>query len=162
MKLKKTKKFVDDFKAFVMRGNVLDMAVGVIIATAFGKIVTSLVNDVFMPFIGWIIGGFDLSKLNLVLKPEVLDNTGAVTSPAVTIGIGTLLVTVIDFLIVALIIFIIIKTFERAKEVSEKIRAKEIEEEAAEEEAKPTTEELLANILEEIKKKYYLYTHTHR
>jgi large conductance mechanosensitive channel len=137
-----------------MRGNVIDMAVGVIIAGAFGKITTSIVNDVFMPFIGWLIGGFDLSQLNILLKPEVLDDAGAVVEPAVTIGIGTLLVTIIDFLIIALIVFLIIKMFAKARELSEKALAKkeEIVEEVPEEKA-PTTEELLAEILEEIKKK---------
>ena len=151
---KKTKGFIADFKAFVMRGNVIDMAVGVIIAGAFGKITTSIVNDVFMPFIGWLIGGFDLSQLNILLKPEVLDEAGAVVEPAVTIGIGTLLVTIIDFLIIAFIVFVIIKMFAKARELSEKALAKkeEVVEEAEEEKA-PTTEELLAEILEEIKKK---------
>ncbi len=151
---KKTKGFIADFKAFVMRGNVIDMAVGVIIAGAFGKITTSIVNDVFMPFIGWLIGGFDLSKLNIILKPEVLDEAGAVVEPAVTIGIGTLLVTIIDFIIIAFIVFLIIKMFAKARELSEKALAKkeEVVEEVEEEKA-PTTEELLAEILEEIKKK---------
>lgn len=151
---KKTKGFISDFKAFVMRGNVIDMAVGVIIAGAFGKITTSIVNDVFMPFIGWLIGGFDLSKLNILLKPEVLDEAGAVVEPAVTIGIGTLLVTIIDFLIIAFIVFLIIKMFAKARELSEKALAKKEEAvEEAEQEKAPTTEELLAEILEEIKKK---------
>ncbi len=151
---KKTKGFIADFKAFVMRGNVIDMAVGVIIAGAFGKITTSIVNDVFMPFIGWLIGGFDLSQLNIILKPEVLDEAGAVIEPAVTIGIGTLLVTIIDFLIIAFIVFLIIKMFAKARELSEKALAKkeEVVEEVVEEKS-PTTEELLAEILEEIKKK---------
>ena len=69
---KKTKGLVNEFKNFIMRGNVIDMAVGVIIAGAFGKITTSLVNDVFMPFIGWIIGGFDLSKLNIISSVFIL------------------------------------------------------------------------------------------
>lgn len=151
---KKTKGFIADFKAFVMRGNVIDMAVGVIIAGAFGKITTSIVNDVFMPFIGWLIGGFDLSQLNIILKPEVLDEAGAVVEPAVTIGIGTLLVTIIDFLIIAFIVFLIIKMFAKARELSEKALAKKEETvEEVPEEPKPTTEELLAEILEEIKKK---------
>lgn len=152
MKLKRTKNFINDFKAFIMRGNVIDMAVGVIIAGAFGKITTSIVNDVFMPFIGWLIGGFDLSKLNIELTPAVLDEANNVVTPAVTIGIGTLLVTIIDFLIIAFIVFLIIKAFAKAKEISEKARAKEAAEEIAED-PKPTSEELLAQILEEIKKK---------
>ncbi len=151
---KKTKGFISDFKAFVMRGNVIDMAVGVIIAGAFGKITTSIVNDVFMPFIGWLIGGFDLSQLNILLKPEVLDEAGAVVEPAVTIGIGTLLVTIIDFLIIAFIVFLIIKMFAKARELSEKALAKKEEVlEEVEEEKAPTTEELLTEILAEIKKK---------
>lgn len=151
MKFKKTRGLINEFKEFIMRGNVIDMAVGVIVAGAFGKITTSLVNDVFMPFIGWLIGGFDLSQLNIVLAPETVDAAGVVT-PAVTIGIGTLLVTIIDFLIIAAIVFMIIKVFAKAKELSEKARAKEIAEEVAED-PKPTTEELLTQILEEIKKK---------
>ena len=150
---KKAKGLIEEFKAFIMRGNVIDMAVGVIIASAFGKITTSLVNDVFMPFIGWIIGGFDLSKLNLVLKPEVLDEAGAVISPAVTIGIGSFLVTVIDFLIIAVIVFMVVKIFAKAREISEKAHAKQETTEEKEEEKKPTTEELLTEILEEIKNK---------
>lgn len=149
--LKKTRSFVNDFKAFIMRGNVIDMAVGVIIAGAFGKITTSLVNDVFMPFIGWLIGGFDLSQLNIVLAEEYTNEAGEIV-PAVTIGIGTLLVTIIDFIIIGFVVFLIIKIFAKAKEISEKARKKEIEEEIAED-PKPTSEELLAQILEEIKKK---------
>ncbi len=153
MKFKRTRNFINDFKAFIMRGNVLDMAVGVIIAGAFGKITTSMVNDVFMPFIGWLIGGFDLSQLNIVLAPEVLDEAGAVVTPAVTIGIGTLLVTIIDFLIIAFIVFLIIKAFAKARELAEKAMTKQEAEEVAAEDPKPTTEELLTQILEEIKKK---------
>ena len=149
--LKKTRSFVNDFKAFIMRGNVIDMAVGVIIGGAFGKITTSLVNDVFMPFIGWLIGGFDLSQLNIVLAEEYTNEAGEIV-PAVTIGIGTLLVTIIDFIIIGFVVFLIIKIFAKAKEISEKARKKEIEEEIAED-PKPTSEELLAQILEEIKKK---------
>ena len=74
------KKFFAEFKEFAMRGNVMDMAVGVIIGTAFGKITTSLVNDVFMPLIGLLIGGVDLGQLNIVLKPEVLDEAGQVVT----------------------------------------------------------------------------------
>ena len=151
MKLKRTKNFINDLKAFIMRGNVIDMAVGVIIAGAFGKITTSIVNDVFMPFIGWLIGGFDLSKLNIVLTPETVNEAGEVI-PAVTIGIGTLLVTIIDFLIIAFIVFLIIKAFAKARELADKAMAKEVAEEVAED-PKPTTEELLTEILEEIKKK---------
>ena len=146
MKLKKSK-FVEEFKNFIMRGNVIDMAIGVIIGGAFGKITTSLVNDVFMPFIGWIIGDIDLSKINITLAPA------AEGKEAVVIGIGTLLVTVIDFLLIAFVIFLMIKGMAKARELAEKaMKKEEIVEEVVEEAKGPTTEELLSQILEEIKK----------
>lgn len=151
--MKKDKKgFITQFREFIMRGNVLDMAIGVIIATAFGKITTSLVNDIIMPAIGLLLGDIDLSQYNYVLKePVVVD--GTVTDPGVVIGIGTFLVTIIDFLIIALVVFCIIKVFTKAREVAEaKLKKQEEVEEAAEEKA-PTTEELLTEILAEIKKK---------
>ena len=91
------KKFFNEFKEFISKGNVMDMAIGVIIATAFGKITTSLVNDVFMPLIGMLIGGIDLGTLNITLSPAVVDETGTVVKEAVVVGIGTFLTTVIDF-----------------------------------------------------------------
>ena len=143
------KKFVQEFKAFIMRGNVLDMAVGVIIATAFGAITTSLVNDVFMPFIGWIFGARDMTALNLLVRPEVTNEAGEIVQEAITIGFGTFLGRVIDFVLVALVVFAIVKAFNKAHEL-----AKKKEEEAAEEEPEgPTTEELLQQILEELQKK---------
>ena len=72
------KKFFNEFKEFISKGNVMDMAIGVIIATAFGKITTSLVNDVFMPLIGMLIGGIDLGTLNITLSPAVVDEAGTV------------------------------------------------------------------------------------
>ena len=146
----KGKGFLTEFRDFIMRGNVIDMAVGVIVATAFGKITTSLVNDVIMPFIGWLIGDIDLSMVNITLVEEVLNEAGEVVKPGVVIGIGTLLVTVIDFLIIAFIVFLIIKIMAKAKELAEAKKAKE--EPASEAPKGPTTEELLAQILEEIKK----------
>lgn len=147
------KGFIAEFKEFIMRGNVLDMAVGVIIATAFGKITTSLVNDVIMPAIGLLLGEIDLSQLNIVLREAVMDGETVVT-PAVQIGIGTFLVTVINFLIIAFVVFLIIKGFAKAREIGEAKLIKKKEEEAAVEEPKgPTTEELLTEILAEIKNK---------
>ncbi len=123
------KKFIEEFKTFITRGNVLDMAVGVIIATAFGKITTSLVNDVFMPLIGKLIGDMDLSELNIVLTPAVLDEAGAEITPAVVMGIGTFLSAVIDFVLIAFIVFLIVKAFNVAKEKAD--AKKKAEEEAA-------------------------------
>ena len=77
------KKMLTEFKDFVMRGNVLDMAVGVIVAGAFGKITTSLVNDVFMPFISYLFGARDMTALNLVIRPEVVDEAGEVVQAAI-------------------------------------------------------------------------------
>ena len=152
MKLKKSK-FINEFKEFVMRGNVIDMAVGVIIGGAFGKITTSLVNDVFMPFIGWIIGDIDLSQINITLAEAVTDQAGEIVKPAVVIGIGTLLVTIIDFLLIAFVIFMMIKGMAKAREIAEKaMKKEEVVEVVVEEEKGPTTEELLAQILEEMKK----------
>lgn len=94
--LKKGKGFVNEFKEFISRGNVLDMAVGVIIGSAFGKIVTSIVNDILMPIIGVIIGGHDFSSLSIEIGDAI-------------INYGMFIQNVIDFLIVAFCIFIIVK-----------------------------------------------------
>lgn len=132
------KKFIEEFKTFIAKGNVLDMAVGVIIATAFGKITTSLVNDVFMPFIGWIIGDVDLSELNLVLVPAVLNEAGDEMTPAVVMGIGTFISAIIDFILIAFVVFLIVKAFNTAKEKAE--AKKKAEEEAAKSEPAPDPE----------------------
>ena len=137
------KKFMHEFKEFAMRGNVLDMAVGVILGGAFGKITTSLVNDVFMPLIGTLIGGVDLGKLNIVLKDAVM-NGEEVVAPAVTLGIGTFLTTVIDFILVAFVIFLMIKT-------SNRFHKKKEEDPKPEEPKGPTTEELLTEIRDLLK-----------
>ena len=102
-------KFLDDFKAFAMRGNVLDMAVGVIIGGAFGKIVSSLVADIIMPPLGLIIGGVNFSDLNWEMKAAVLNDANHVVTPAVTLNYGTFLQTTFDFLIIAFSIFMFIK-----------------------------------------------------
>lgn len=151
---KKARGFIAEFKEFINRGNVMDMAVGVIIATAFGKITTSLVNDVVMPAIGYFFGGTDLSKLNIILKPEVIDEvTKEVLEPAVAIGIGTFLTTIIDFLLVALVVFCVIKVMNSAKDKMEAMKKKEAEE-AAEEAADPepsAEEKLLMEIRDLLK-----------
>ena len=135
------KKFFSEFREFAVRGNVLDMAVGVILGGAFGKITTSLVNDVFMPLIGLLSGGVDLGKLNIVLK------AATETNEAVTLGIGTFLSTIIDFVLVAFVIFLMVKTINRFH------RKKEEEAPAEEEPAGPTTEELLTEIRDLLKDK---------
>ena len=140
------KKFFNEFKEFAVRGNVMDMAVGVVIGTAFGKITTSLVNDVLMPLIGLLVGGIDLGQLNIVLKPEVLDETGEVVTAAVTLGLGAFLSTVIDFILMAFVIFLMVKAINQLHKLGKKN-----EEEEPEEEPAPTSEELLTEIRDLLK-----------
>lgn len=147
------KKLIEEFKTFIMRGNVLDMAVGVIVATAFGKITTSLINDVIMPFVSWVCGTRDMTALNVLVRAEEVNEAGEVVREAITLGFGNFIATVIDFLLVSLVVFVIVKAFNTAHELTD--RKKKDEEAAAVEEtpAGPTTEELLAEILAEMKKK---------
>ena len=146
------KKLANEFKEFIMRGNVLDMAVGVIIATAFGKITTSLVNDLFMPFISWITGARDMTALNVVIREPILDEAGEVIKEGITLGFGTFVGTVIDFILIALVVFCIVKAFNKAHEIAEAKLKKQQEEAPAEEApAAPTTEELLSEIRDLLK-----------
>ena len=102
-------KLLNEFKTFAMRGNVIDMAVGVIIGGAFGKIVSSLVNDVVMPPLGVLIGGVDFKDLAITLKKAVVDADGIETAPAVTLNYGMFLQNTFDFLIIAFVIFLMVK-----------------------------------------------------
>ena len=104
---------VKEFKSFAMRGNVMDMAVGIVIGVAFGKIVTSLVNDIIMPPIGVLMGGVDFSHLAVTLK------AAAGSEPAVALKYGAFLSTIIDFLIVAFAIFMVIKGLNALKRKKE-------------------------------------------
>jgi large conductance mechanosensitive channel len=107
-----------EFKTFAMRGNVMDMAVGIIIGAAFGKIVGSLVKDVIMPPIGLLLGKVDFSKLAIVMKQATVDATGK-DVPAVTLGYGVFINTVIEFVIVAAAVFALIKIMNMAKKKEE-------------------------------------------
>ncbi len=102
------KNILTEFKQFAMRGNVVDMAVGVIIGGAFGKIVSSLVSDIAMPVIGVIVGGVDFSDLKIVLKSAVKEG-GEIISPEVSLNYGAFIQVVFDFLIIAFVIFMAIK-----------------------------------------------------
>ena len=115
---KEKKGMLAEFREFASQGNVIDMAVGVIIATAFGKITTSLVNDVFMPFMGWLLGDMDFTQLNIILQEAVVDKNGTVITEAVAIGIGSLIATIIDFILIAFVVFLFVKLMNRAKEKS--------------------------------------------
>ena len=151
--MKKANGLISEFKTFIMRGNVIDMAIGVIIGGAFGKISTSLVNDLLMPFLSWICGTRDMSFLNVIVRPAQLAADGTVITEAITLGFGTLVGTIVDFLLIALVVFVLIKAMNKAHSLMEKKAEEEAAEEAAAEPPKPTTEELLSQILEEIKKK---------
>lgn len=105
--------FISEFKTFIQRGNVLDLAVGVIIGGAFGKITASLVDNIFMPPLGLLIGGVHFKELKFVLKEKVGE------TPEVVIGYGAFMQSVIDFLIIAFVVFLVVKTVNSMKQKEE-------------------------------------------
>ncbi len=141
-------KIIDEFKAFALKGNVVDMAVGVIIGGAFGKIVSSVVADLIMPLIA-VIGGVNTSDLKLTLKPgvdAVLDESGAVVTEAVaavTWNYGAFVQNVIDFLIIAVCLFCIIKFIAKLSTLKKKKEEAVEEAPAPAPEPEPTKEEIL-------------------
>ena len=143
------KKFLQEFKEFAVKGNVVDMAVGVIIGGAFGKIVTSIVNDIIMPPIGLLVGGVNFKDLKWVMKDEVLGADGAVEQAAVSLNYGNFLQQTFDFLIIAFSIFVVIRV------ISNLTRKKEEEKAAAPAPApQPSAEEkLLTEIRDLLKEK---------
>lgn len=138
------KKFLNEFKEFAMRGNVVDMAVGVIIGAAFGKIVTSLVNDIIMPVVGVITGGTNFSEYKWVIKEGVTQGTEVIT-PEVAVTWGAFVQTIVDFLIIAFCIFVAIKFINKLN------RKPQPEPEPAAP-AGPTQEELLTEIRDLLRK----------
>ncbi len=138
------KKFLNEFKAFAMRGNVVDMAVGVIVGGAFGKIVTSLVNDIIMPPIGFLLGGVNFTDLSCTLG-EKLSEDGK-TMEAVTVNYGNFIQQTVDFLIIAFCVFLLVKAVMKI--------VKKKEEEPAPAKPEPTAEEkLLTEIRDLLKNK---------
>lgn len=156
------KKLWNEFKTFVSRGNVIDLAVGMIIGAAFTAIVNALVNSILKPLINWIPGAGDTGALQIVLREAVTDANGTVVTDALVIDFGAVISAVITFLLTAVILFAIVKAINTArkkqdemkarlkKEREDKLRAEgklpPLEAPAAPEEAKPTTEELLEQI----------------
>jgi large conductance mechanosensitive channel len=128
---------IQEFKEFAIKGNMIDMAVGIIIGAAFGKIVSSLVGDVIMPPIGVLLGGVDFSNLAITVQEAAGD------APAVVIGYGKFIQTAIDFTIIALAIFVVVKAINTLKKK---------EEEAPKEEPKPSKEELLLTEIRDLLK----------
>lgn len=112
-------KFWSEFKEFAMKGNVIDMAVGVVIGGAFGKIVTSLVSDIIMPLVGALCGGLSFTDWKWVVKQAVVEG-GEVVKPEVALTWGNFLQVIFDFIIIALCIFAVIKGINKAKALSEK------------------------------------------
>lgn len=141
--------FLKDFKAFALKGNVIDMAVGVVIGGAFGKIVTSIVNDVIMPLVSQLTGGVSFTDWKWVLSPAVLDEaTQEVVKAEVALTYGNLIQNVVDFFLIALSIFVVIRIVTKA---GEKLKKKEEEVPAVEEAKGPTQEELLTEIRDLLK-----------
>ena len=110
------KKFFSDFKAFINRGNIVDMAIGVIIGGAFGKILTSLVNDIIMPLITYVMGANSLADLSITLKETLNEETGLM-EPTLVWAYGNFIQSIIDFLIIALCLFIILKVIMRSQKL---------------------------------------------
>ena len=130
------KKFFNEFKEFAMRGNVLDMAIGVVIGGAFGKITTSLVNDIIMPLISMLTGGVDFSQWKWVLKAA----DEAAETAEVAVNFGSLIAVVLDFIIIAFVIFLMLKGINKLKKKEEEAPAE------PEPDPAPTSEELLTEI----------------
>ena len=140
---------IKEFKDFAMKGNVIDMAVGVIIGGAFGKIISSLVNDILMPLVGALIGNVDFTTLSATLRAPKLDSAGEVVKQAVTLNYGNFIQVAVDFLLVAICIFLVIKAINKAKSVAEKKK----EEEPAAPAPKPDDVVLLEEIRDLLKNK---------
>jgi large conductance mechanosensitive channel len=136
-------KIIQEFKDFAMKGNVVDMAVGIIIGAAFGKIVSSIVADIIMPPIGLVMGGVNFTDLKFTIKPAAMDAATQAMKPAVTINYGEFLQVTVDFLIVAFAIFMIVKGMNALKK----------NEDAAPAAAEPSKEELLLTEIRDILKK---------
>ena len=113
---------ITEFKEFAMRGNVIDLAVGVVIGAAFGKIVTALVDKVIMPPIGLLIGGVDFSRLSIVLKEATVDAAGQEV-PAVVLAYGEFFNALIQFIIIAFAIFLVVKAINRMRKPAEEAPA---------------------------------------
>ena len=119
------KKFMEEFKSFAMRGNVIDLAVGVVIGGAFGKITTSVVNDIIMPAVSILTGGINFSEWKLVLKEAVLDEAGAEVAAAISINYGNLISVILDFIIIAFAVFCMVKGINKLYKKPEEAPAEE-------------------------------------
>jgi large conductance mechanosensitive channel len=142
----KKSSFFSEFKTFIARGNVVDMAVGVVVRSAFTAIVNQLVQGIINPLIGKLIGDINLSDLKIVLTEAVMDAEGVVTKPEVAILYGSFIQAIINFLLVAFSVFLIVRTINKAKDAMKK---KEVEEKKEEAKVAEPSEEIL--LLREIR-----------
>lgn len=142
------KKFLSEFKEFAMKGNVVDMAVGVVIGAAFGKIVSSLVNDIIMPLVGVATGGMNFTDYKWVIQQAVMDGQ-EIIKPEVSMNWGAWVQTIVDFLIVAFCIFVMIKFINNMRKRMEKQKEEEV---AAAAVAEPTKEEQLLTEIRDLLK----------
>jgi len=140
--------FLQEFKEFAMKGNVIDLAVGVVIGGAFGKIVSSLVSDIIMPPIGLITGGLNFTDLKLALRPETVDAVGK-TIPAVTLNYGNFIQTSVDFLLVAFSIFIVVQGMNKLR----RLKKAEVEAQSATPAEPPEDVKLLSEIRDLLKRR---------
>ena len=139
--------FFSDFKAFISKGNIVDMATGVIVGGAFSKIVSSLVNDIIMPPISVLLGEVNFTDLKYVLKEEVLNEAGEVAQAGISINYGNFIQLIIDFLLMALCVFLVIRVIVKSRAKLDALKKKEEEEAAAA--PAPTPEDIL--LLREIR-----------
>ncbi len=134
--------FVKEFKEFALKGNLVDMAIGVVMGAAFGKVVSAFIDGMVMPLIGMLTSGQDFSKMAYVMQAEVKDAAGVVTTPLVAIKYGSFITEIISFLVVALVVFMVIKAINNSKKA----------EAAAAPPAPPASEVLLSEIRDLLKK----------
>lgn len=135
--------FFKDFKSFLLKGDIVNLATAVIVAGAFGKIVSSFTNDILMPPVGLLLGNVNFSDLRYELKEAVTDTSGEIAQAAVTINYGSFIQFIIDFVIIGFCIFVLLKAYERTKKKEESAPAAP---------KGPTQEELLTEIRDLLKK----------
>lgn len=139
------KQFFRDFKAFITKGNVLDMAVGVVIGTAFSKIVNSLVADIIMPLVGILLGGINVTDWKWVISPAVYDNAGKLLREESALTYGNFIQVILEFLIIAFSVFVALRAVMTLHKKLEALAGKKAEEQAAEEKPE-TAEDVLRDI----------------
>lgn len=144
--------FIKEFKEFALRGNVIDLAVGVIIGGAFGKITDSLVKDIIMPPVGLIIGGVDFKDIKIILKEAVFDTSGKKLSEAITFNIGNFIQVIVDFTILAFAIFVMIKAINSLKKKLEEELNPPKDTQEVKAPPEPTKEEILLTEIRDLLK----------